>query len=53
MSKLLTCTSETRPENPLVGDTWFEADTNSVIVYGGSSIGWTVYSLEDYINSNN
>ena len=43
MSRLLTCTSETRPLEPLIGDTWLETDTGSIIVYG--PIGWSVYSL--------
>jgi uncharacterized repeat protein (TIGR02543 family) len=43
MSRLLECTSETRPLEPLIGDTWLETDTGSIIVYG--PIGWSVYSL--------
>ena len=45
MSKLLLCTSYTRPSDPIIGDTWLEIDTNSVIVYG--PLGWTVYGLQN------
>ena len=37
MSTLNTCTSSTRPASPLAGDTLFETDTDSVIVYDGSA----------------
>ena len=37
MSTLNTCTSSTRPASPSAGDTLFETDTDSVIVYDGSA----------------
>ena len=43
MSRLLACTSYTRPSDPLIGDTWLETDTSSIIVYGPT--GWSVYSM--------
>lgn len=45
MSRLFLCTSSTRPSDPVIGDTWLETDTNSVIVYG--PLGWAVYSLQN------
>lgn len=41
MSTLLTTTSSTRPASPNAGDTYFETDTNKVIVYSGTA--WKEY----------
>lgn len=41
MSTLLTTTSSTRPASPNAGDTYFETDTNKVIVYSGTT--WKEY----------
>lgn len=48
MSRILTCISTNRPENPNDGDTWFETDTQSIIVYGGANVGWITYGLESF-----
>ena len=45
MSRLLTCTYSTRPLDPIIGDTWLETDTGSIIVYG--PLGWKVYGLQN------
>ena len=42
MSFYPTCTSGTRPANPLTGDTRFETDTKNIIVYDGTN--WRVYN---------
>lgn len=34
---IITCTSSTRPSNPIAGDTVYETDTNKVRTYNGSS----------------
>lgn len=44
MSFYPTCTSGTRPANPLTGDTRFETDTNSIIVYDGAN--WRGYASD-------
>lgn len=41
MSTLLTTTSSTRPSSPSAGDTYFETDTNNIIVYDGTN--WRGY----------
>lgn len=41
MSFYPTCTSENRPSNPLTGDTRFETDTNSIIIWNGTN--WLAY----------
>lgn len=41
MSTLLTTTSSTRPASPNAGDTYFETDTNKIIVYSGTA--WKEY----------
>tara|TARA_R110002051_G_scaffold120114_1_gene193374 strand:- start:50 stop:841 length:792 start_codon:yes stop_codon:yes gene_type:complete len=41
-STLLTCTSSTRPGSPSTGDTLFETDTKSIIVYSGTA--WRGYN---------
>lgn len=40
MSVLITCTSETRPDNPGNGDLLYETDTNKLILYYD---GWITY----------
>ncbi len=45
MSTLNTCTSSTRPASPSAGDTLFETDTDSVIVYDGSA--WKSYGADN------
>ena len=39
MAKLNTVTSSTRPASPTAGETYFETDTNKIIVWDGSA--WT------------
>jgi hypothetical protein len=39
MAKLNTVTSSTRPASPAAGETYFETDTNKIIVWTGSE--WT------------
>ena len=41
MSTLLIVTSSTRPASPAAGDTYFETDTNKIIVWSGSA--WKEY----------
>ena len=41
MSTLLTTTSSTRPASPNAGDTYFETDSNKIIVYSGTA--WKEY----------
>lgn len=41
MSFYPTCTSNTRPANPLTGDTRFETDTKNIIIYDGTN--WREY----------
>lgn len=41
MSTLLTTTSSTRPSSPSAGDTYFETDTDNIIVYDGTN--WRGY----------
>lgn len=45
MSTLNTCTSSTRPASPSTGDTLFETDTDSIIVYDGSA--WKSYGADN------
>lgn len=45
MSTINTCTSSNRPESPSTGDTLFETDTDSVIVYDGSA--WKSYGADN------
>jgi len=45
MSTINTCTSSTRPVAPSAGDTLFETDTDSVIVYDGSA--WKSYGADN------
>lgn len=45
MSTLLTTTSSTRPSSPSAGDTYFETDTKTVIVWDGSN--WYGYEYDD------
>lgn len=45
MSTLSTCTSSTRPVAPSAGDTLFETDTDSVIVYDGSA--WKSFGADN------
>lgn len=42
MSTFLTTTSSTRPSSPSAGDTYFETDTNNIIVYDGTN--WRGYA---------
>lgn len=39
MAKLNTVTSSTRPASPAAGETYFETDTNKIIIWDGSA--WT------------
>ncbi len=39
MATLNTVTSSTRPASPAAGETYFETDTNKIIVWTGSE--WT------------
>ena len=39
MAKLDLITSSTRPASPVAGKTYFETDTNKVIIWDGSA--WT------------
>ena len=45
MSTLSTCTSSNRPVAPSAGDTLFETDTDSVIVYDGSA--WKSFGADN------
>lgn len=45
MSTLNTCTSSTRPVAPSAGDTLFETDTDSVILYDGSA--WKSFGADN------
>ena len=49
MSFYPTCTSSTRPSNPLTGDTRFETDTKSIIVYDGTD--WRAYDNDGVSSS--
>ena len=49
MSFYPTCTSSTRPSNPLTGDTRFETDTKSIIVWDGTN--WIKYLNDQLFNS--
>jgi hypothetical protein len=49
MSKLLTTTSENRPESPEQGDMYLETDTNRVIIWDGSL--WQVYNRDSVTQS--
>jgi len=48
MAKLNTVTSSTRPASPTAGETYFETDTNKIIVWDGSA--WTEL-VSDYAPS--
>lgn len=39
MATLNTTTSSTRPASPTAGETYFETDTNKIIIWNGTS--WT------------
>jgi len=39
MASLNTVTSSTRPASPTAGETYFETDTNKIIIWTGSA--WT------------
>ena len=38
---LISCTSTTRPDSPVVGQNIYETDTGDHLVYYGSTTGWT------------
>ena len=48
MAKLNTVTSSTRPASPTAGETYFETDTNKIIIWDGSA--WTEL-VSDYAPS--